>query len=326
MTQMRTLGPYSVSAIGLGCMPLSGMPPEKSWILDQRDAAIATIHAALDAGVTLLDTADIYAPTWNSMGHNETLVGEAFRTWNGSVDAKSRVVLATKGGITRAPEAGNWFGVAGRSADEHYFYRAAEASALRLGVSKIKLWQHHRLHHTMPYETQFENVMKLKAHGIVENIGLSNVNAEQLKRAIKIGGTPKQGGVISVQNEWSPRYRHGADVLALCEEYGIAFLPWSPLGGIGNSSILESDSYNGVSAMAKNKGVSIFALTIAWHLANSPVAIPIPGATKKESILDSLKGGEIALTSQELAALNSSLPKDLGPLHPELVDQPPFRD
>ena len=96
MTHTRTLGPYSVTAVGLGCMPLSGMPPEKRWILDQRDAAIATIHAALDAGVTLLDTADIYAPTWNSMGHNESLVGEAFRTWNGSVDAKSKVVLATK--------------------------------------------------------------------------------------------------------------------------------------------------------------------------------------------------------------------------------------
>jgi len=326
MTQTRTLGPYSVTAVGLGCMPLSGMPPEKSWILDQRDAAIATIHAALDAGVTLLDTADIYAPTWNSMGHNESLVGEAFRTWNGSVDAKSKVVLATKAGITRAPETGNWFGIAGRNADEHYFYRAAEASALRLGVSKIKLWQHHRLHHTMPYETQFENVMKLKAHGIVENIGLSNVNAEQLKRAIKIGGTPAQGGVISVQNEWSPRYRHGADVLSLCEEYGIAFLPWSPLGGIGNSAAVGSGKFDRFNQMAEAKGVSVFALTIAWHLANSPVVIPIPGATRKESILDSLKGADIVLSSEELTQLNGSLPQDLGPVGEELLDQPPFRD
>ena len=325
MTQMRTLGPYSVTAVGLGCMPLSGMPPEKSWILDQRDTAIATIHAALDAGVTLLDTADIYAPTWNSMGHNESLVGEAFRTWNASVDAKSKVVLATKGGITRAPEAGNWFGIAGRNADEHYFYRAAEASALRLGVSTIKLWQHHRLHHTMPYETQFENVLKLKAQGIVENIGLSNVNAEQLRRAIKIGGTPKEGGVISVQNEWSPRYRHGADVLALCEEYGIAFLPWSPLGGIGNPDAIGVGKFDGFAELARTKGVSVYALTIAWHLANSRVVIPIPGATRKESILDSLSGLQISLSDAELHQLNQSLPKDLGPVHHELLDQPPFR-
>ena len=168
--------------------------------------------------------------------------------------------------------------------------------------------------------------MILKALGIVENIGLSNVNAEQLKRAIKIGGTPAQGGVVSVQNEWSPRYRHGADVLALCEEYGIAFLPWSPLGGVGNASILESDSYSGFNTLAKSKGVSIFALTIAWHLANSPVVIPIPGATRKESILDSLKGADIVLSSEELTHLNGSLPQDLGPIHHELLDQPPFRD
>jgi aryl-alcohol dehydrogenase-like predicted oxidoreductase len=77
-------------------------------------------------------------------------------------------------------------------------------------LSTIKLWQHHRLNHFMPFEEQFENVMKLKAHGIVENIGVSNYNAEQLRRAIKIGGTPAQGGLVSVQNEWSPRSRNNA--------------------------------------------------------------------------------------------------------------------
>ena len=103
MTNTRKLGPYQVSAIGLGCMPMSGFPPEKAWILDKREQAISVIHAALDAGITLLDTADIYSPTWNTMGHNEHLVGEAFRTWNGSAEAKSKVVIATKGGITRGP-------------------------------------------------------------------------------------------------------------------------------------------------------------------------------------------------------------------------------
>lgn len=325
MTQTRALGPFQVSPIGLGCMPLSGFPPEKAWILDKRDEAIGIIHAALDAGITLLDTADIYAPTWNTIGHNERLVGEAFRTWNGSVDEKKKVVIATKGGITRA--IGNdWFGTSGHNADEHYFYRAAEASALKLGVEKIQLWQHHRLHHTMPYETQFENVMKLKAHGIVENVGVSNVNAQQLRRAIKIGGTPKQGGLISVQNQWSPRYRHGAEVLEICKENGIAFLPWSPLGGIGNPAAVGSGKYGAFDEMAKVKGLSPFALTIAWHLANSPVEIPIPGATRIESILDSLKGASVTLSADELSQLNASLTTDLGPIHEGLLDQPPFRD
>jgi aryl-alcohol dehydrogenase-like predicted oxidoreductase len=324
MTNTRKLGPYQVSAIGLGCMPMSGFPPEKAWILDKREQAISVIHAALDAGITLLDTADIYSPTWNTMGHNEHLVGEAFRTWSGSTDAKSKVVIATKGGITRGPGK-DWFGTGGRNAEEHYLYRAVEASAGKLGVEKIQLWQHHRLNHTMPYETQFENVMKLKAHGVVQNIGVSNVNAEQLRRAIKIGGTPGQGGLISVQNEWSPRYRHGAEVLEICKENGIAFLPWSPMGGIGNPGAVGTGKYNAFDELAKAKGVSAYAITIAWHLANSPVEIPIPGATRPESILDSFKGVSITLSADELAQLNSSLSTDLGPLHEELLNQPPFR-
>ncbi len=324
MTSTRTLGPYQIPAIGLGCMPLSGMPPSKSWILDQRDAALAVIHAALDAGVRLLDTSDIYAPTWNSMGHNEILVAEAVRTWSGTSAAKSEIIIATKGGITRAPEQGNWFGVSGRDASEHYLYRAVEASAAKMQLDKIKLWQHHRLNHHMPFEEQFENVMKLKAHGIVENIGVSNYNAEQLRRAIKIGGTPKEGGLISVQNEWSPRSRAWADVLEICEEYGIAFLPWSPLGGIDNSASLENAHFAAFEEVADRHNVSKFAIAIAWHLAGSPVSIPSPGATRIESILDSLTGLNVTLTNDELEFLNQSLPAN-PPLHEELVPQPPFR-
>ncbi len=325
MTSTRTLGPFQIPAIGLGCMPLSGMPPSKSWILDDRDAAIGVIHAALDAGVRLLDTSDIYAPTWNSMGHNEILVAEAVRSWKGSTSEKSEVVIATKGGITRAPEEGNWFGVSGRDASEHYLYRAVEASAAKMQLDKIKLWQHHRLNHFMPFEEQFENVMKLKEHGIVENIGVSNYNAEQLRRAIKIGGTPAEGGLISVQNEWSPRSRAWADVVEICEEFGIAFLPWSPLGGIDNSKSLENAPFDAFESIAQQRGLSKFAIAIAWHLAGSPVSIPIPGATRKESILDSLTGLSVTLTPDEMEFLNASLPAN-PPLHEELVPQPPFRD
>ena len=108
------------------------------------------------------------------MGHNEILVAEAVRSWSGDSKAKDEIVIATKGGITRGPEEGNWFGVSGRDASEHYLYRAVEASAAKMQVSRIKLWQHHRLNHFMPFEEQIENVMKLKAHGVVENIGVSN--------------------------------------------------------------------------------------------------------------------------------------------------------
>ena len=322
----RTIGSFEVTAVGLGCMPLSDMPPKEPSMLNDREGAIGVIHAALDFGVTLLDTADIYAPTWNTIGHNERLVGEAVRTWNGTPAQKAKLVLATKGGITRDKEEGNWFGISGRSADKHYFFRAVEASALRLGVEQIDVWQHHRLDHFMPYETQFENVLALKEHGYVKHIAVSNVSAEQLRRAIKIGGTPAQGGLVSVQNEFSPRYRNSQEVIDICAEHGIAYLPWSPLGGINKGSKdLSTDRFGSFKSIAQSKGVSPFALTIAWHLANFPTSIPIPSSTKAENILETLAGVNVEITTDELQELNKNLPES-SPIDGELLDQPPFRD
>lgn len=320
MLPQRTLGPWKVSAMGLGCMPLSGLPDTRAHMVADRPAAIAVIHAALDAGVTLLDTADIYAPSWKTFGHNERLVGEAFRSWSGSAEAKAKVVIATKGGITRGPGE-RW----GRAATKDYFLRAAEASALRLGVEKIQLWHHHRLDTSVPFETQFENILVLLERGIVEHIGVSNYNAEQLRRAIKIGGTPAQGGVISVQNQFSARYRRDVDVLDVCEENGIAFLPWSPLGGVGRSEVLGQGGFGAFDEVGKTKNASAYAIAIAWLLHRSSAIIPIPGATKISSVLDSLSGTVISLSADEMAMIDSSLPED-SPLDGELVDQPIFRD
>ena len=324
MTLTRTLGPYEVTAVGLGCMPLSMATDRNKWILEDREAAIGVIHAALDAGVQLLDTADIYAPAWNAMGHNEKIVGEAFRTWAGTPEQKSKVVIATKGGITRA-KGDNWWGIPGRNASKHYLYRAVEASAAKMGLSKIPLWQHHRLDPSITFEEQFENVLTLKDHGYVGAIGLSNVNAEQLRRAIKIGGTPAEGGVVSVQNEYSPRYRLWSEVIDICNEYGIAYLPWSPLGGGSNFQKIASGELGAFDRIAASKSVSPYALTIAWHLNQFPTSIPIPGASKAASILDSLTGASITLSADEIAELNASCPPD-GALQEELVDQPAFRD
>ncbi len=324
MTLTRTLGPYEVTAVGLGCMPLSMATDRNKWILEDREAAIGVIHAALDAGVQLLDTADIYAPAWNAMGHNEKIVGEAFRTWAGTPEQKSKVVIATKGGITRA-KGDNWWGIPGRNASKHYLYRAVEASAAKMGLSKIPLWQHHRLDPSITFEEQFENVLTLKDHGYVGAIGLSNVNAEQLRRAIKIGGTPAEGGVVSVQNEYSPRYRLWSEVIDICNEYGIAYLPWSPLGGGSNFQKIASGEARSLRSNRREKGVSPYALTIAWHLNQFPTSIPIPGASKAASILDSLTGASITLSADEIAELNASCPPD-GALQEELVDQPAFRD
>jgi aryl-alcohol dehydrogenase-like predicted oxidoreductase len=315
----RKIGPWEVTPIGLGCMPMSGLPHSRLNMLDNRSGAIDVMHKALDAGVQLLDTADIYAAYWNQFGHNEVLVGEAFRSWNGSAEAKSQVVIATKGGITRGPGE-TW----GRAATKDYFLRAAEASALRLGVDRIQLWQHHRLDPTISFEQQFENVLVLKERGLVEHIGVSNYNAEQLTKAIAIAGGGRDGGVVSVQNERSPRSRRDEDVLAICEKNNIAFLPWSPLGGVTRASELNESQYSAFKEIAEIKGVSTFAITIAWHLHSSSSIIPIPGATKVESILDSAKGIEVSLTSEEMAQIDACLPENPG-IPADLFAQPLYR-
>jgi aryl-alcohol dehydrogenase-like predicted oxidoreductase len=318
MIKQRKLGPYTVSAIGMGCMPLSFPHDRSPDLINQPDVAISVIHAALDAGVTLLDTADIYAPSWNTMGHNEILVGKALTSWSATPEQKSKVIITTKAGITRE-EDGSMFGKGGRNSSKHYLYRAVEASAYKLGLDKIPLWQHHRTDPEISFEEQFENVMGLKDHNYVAELGLSNVTAEMLRHAIKAGGTPEQGGIISVQNEYSPNYRHWADVIDICTEYGIAYLPWSPLGGGGNFKKIATGEIGAFKTMADSKGVSPYALTIAWHLHQFPTSIPIPGASKASSILDSLTGLDIELTDAEVAELNASCPTDT-PLNDELVD------
>lgn len=315
----RTLGPWEVSAMGLGCMPLSSDTPNRQEILSAPEGAVAVIHAALDAGVTLIDTADIYAPSWDTFGHNERIVGAAFSTWNGSPEAKSKVVIATKGGITRGPQE-SW----GLSSALDYLLRAVEASALRLGVEQIKLWQHHRLDPSMTFEDQFENVLALLQRGLIERIGVSNYSAKQLRRAVEMGGTPDQGGIISVQNQFSPRYRNEPEVMDVCEEFGIAYLPWSPLGGIGRAEGIATGESGAFAEVGESLGVSPYATAIAWLLKTSPMVIPIPGASKISSVKDSLTGLSVTLTDEEMSILNSSLP-DNEPLDEELLSQPPFR-
>lgn len=315
----RDLGPWQVSAMGLGCMPLSAMAPNRLEILNDPEGAIAVIHAALDAGVTLIDTADIYAPSWDAFGHNERLVGAAFSSWSGSAAEKSKVVIATKGGITRGPKE-SW----GLSSSLDYLLRAVEASALRLGLDRIKLWQHHRLDPTMVFEDQFENVLALLERGIIERIGVSNYNAEQLRRAVIMGGTPDQGGIISVQNQFNPRYRHEQDVMDVCEEFGIAYLPWSPFGGISRAEGIGAGEFGAFREVGISRGVSAYAITIAWLLQNSPTVIPIPGATRISSVQDSLVGLSIFLTQEEMSLLNSSLPPN-EPVDEHMGEPPPYR-
>jgi aryl-alcohol dehydrogenase-like predicted oxidoreductase len=283
----------------------------------RQESAIPAIHAALDAGVTLLDTADIYAPTWDAFGHNEIFVAEALRTWSGTKEQKDKVVIATKAGISRQPGE-RW----GRNGSLDYLLRAAEASAGRLGVEKIDLWQHHRLDPEIVFETQVANILALKERGIVDQIGVSNYDARQLEIAIKIAGGPDDGGIVSIQNEFSPRYRYDLDVLAVCEKYGIAYLPWSPLGGMNNKkAITDSDAFEEV---ANKHNVSKYAIALAWEIKTSPSVIPIPGATRTESILDCITALDVTLSNEDFEYLNANLPEQ-AEYSSELVPKPAHR-
>ena len=302
--KQHKLGNRQVSALGIGCMNVSWIWSNGAALdpVRRQESAIPAIHAALDAGVTLLDTADIYAPTWDAFGHNEVFVAEALRTWSGTKEQKNKVVIATKAGISRQPGE-RW----GRNGSLDYLLRAAEASAGRLGVEKIDLWQHHRLDPEIVFETQVANILALKERGIVDQIGVSNYDAKQLEIAIKIAGGPDDGGIVSIQNEFSPRYRYDLDVLAVCEKYGIAYLPWSPLGGMNNKkAITDSDAFEEV---ANKHNVSKYAIALAWEIKTSPIVIPIPGATRTESILDCITALDVTLSEDEFEYLKANLPE-----------------
>ena len=312
--KQHKLGNREVSAIGIGCMNPSWLGGTALDPVLRYESAIPALHAGLDAGITLLDTADIYAPTWDAMGHNELLVAEALRTWSGTKAQKDQVVIATKAGITRQPGE-KW----GRNASLDYLLRAAEASAGRLGVEKIALWQHHRLDPNIEFETQFENVLVLLQRGIVEQIGVSNYDARQLEIAIGIAG---KGVIASVQNEFSPRYRHDLDVLAICEANDIAFLPWSPLGGTRQKSEISGSS--AFEEMAVKYGASPFAIALAWEIKYSPSVLPIPGATRVESVLDCVSALDVDLSQADFEYLSNNLPEE-APVSAELSPKPKHR-
>ncbi|WBB66109.1 aldo/keto reductase [Micromonospora sp. WMMD812] len=282
--QSRRIGDVSVGAIGLGGMPMSieGRPDE--------ERSIRTIHAALDAGVTLIDTADAYHLHADEVGHNESLIARGLATYGGDT---SDVLIATKGGHLR-PGDGSWT----INGSPDYIRQACEASLKRLGVEAIGLYQHHRPDPRVPYAESVGAVRDLLDAGKIRMAGISNANPEQIREAQEILG----GRLVSVQNQFSPAFRSSEPELELCDQLGIAFLPWSPLGGIGRADQLGGHAA-AFATVAERHGVSPQRVCLAWHLAKSPVVIPIPGASRPETIIDSARSPELALTAEELASL-----------------------
>jgi aryl-alcohol dehydrogenase-like predicted oxidoreductase len=284
--QQRTIGGRSVSAIGLGGMPMSieGRP--------DAERSIATIHAAIDAGVTLIDTADAYHRDANEVGHNEELIARALREYGtGAGD----VLVATKGGHLR-PGDGSWT----LNGDPDYLKRAAKESARRLGVEAIGLYQFHRPDPQVPYADSVGALRELLDEGVILMAGISNADVAQIDEAREVLG----GRLVSVQNQFSPAFRSSQGELEHCAELGIAFLPWSPLGGIANAKELAG-RHRAFQEVADEVDASVYQVTLAWELALAPVVIPIPGASRPESIRDSAAAAELGLTSEQLARLSA---------------------
>jgi aryl-alcohol dehydrogenase-like predicted oxidoreductase len=283
----RRIGDTEVSTIGLGGMPMSieGRPDEAR--------SIATVRAALDAGITLIDTADAYHLEANEVGHNETLIAKALAGYGGDT---SSVLIATKGGHLR-PGDGSWT----LDGSPEHLRKACDASLARLGVDAIGLYQFHRPDPKVPYGESIGALAELLDAGKIRMAGISNANPAQITQANEILG----GRLVSVQNQYSPSFRSSEPEIELCDQMGIAFLPWAPFGGSNRAGDLGA-TFGAFAEVGRTHGVSPQQVCLAWMLARSPIVIPIPGASRPETIEDSAKAADLTLTAEELTKLNGA--------------------
>ncbi|RSM54216.1 aldo/keto reductase [Amycolatopsis sp. WAC 01376] len=317
----RRLGTLEVGAQGLGCMGMSEF-------YGQGDDAesIATIHRAIELGVTLIDTADMYG-----YGRNEELVGRAL------AGKRDQVVLATKFGIVRDEADPAKRGIRG---DEFYVRQQVEASLRRLNVDHIDLYYQHRVDPEVPIEETAGALSSLVEQGKIRHIGLSEAGPETIRRAHAVHP------VTAVQTEWSLWSRDiENEVVPVCRELGIGLVPYSPLGrGFLTGRFKSKEDFadgdfrqttqprfaegnlernlamvEALRALAEQKGVTAGQLALAWVQAQGEDVVPIPGTKRRKYLEENVASVGLKLTADDVAAIEEAVPADAvaGERYPE---------
>jgi len=268
-----------IPAIGFGGMPLSikGRPPEEQ--------GIRVIQAAIDAGMTLIDTADVYCLDDSDIGHNERLIAKAIRGREG-------VRVATKAGLRRPR--GAWV----NDGSPKRIREACEQSLRSLETEQIWLYQFHAPDPRVAFEKSVEAFAELHREGKFQWFGVSNVSVEQLEQANRI--LPVQ----SVQNRLNPYFRESIDVAQECAKRGVTFLAYSPVGGGRLAKKLPK--FEVLQDIATPRGASVHAVTIAWVRAQGETVVPIPAARTIEHATDSARAAELELTEEEIRRIDET--------------------
>jgi len=267
--------PITVHRLGFGAMRITGPgiwgdPPD-------RDTAIAVVRRAVELGVDLIDTADSYGPHVS-----EEIIREALHPYD-------HVLIATKGGLTRqGPD--QWAPV-GRP---EYLRQCVEMSLRRLGVDRIDLWQLHRIDPLVPAEDQFGEIKNLQEEGLIRHVGISEVTVAETQAA------QKQLEIVTVQNLYNLENRQSEALVDYCDEHGIGFIPWFPLGG--RSLVAEGGPLEG---LAKQVGATAGQVALAWLLQRSPVMLPIPGTGSLAHLEENCDAATVTLDDAALEALTA---------------------
>ncbi|MDB5170104.1 MAG: aldo/keto reductase [Candidatus Saccharibacteria bacterium] len=270
------VGNFHANRLGFGAMRITG---EGIWgEPDDREAAKAVLRRAVDLNVNFIDTADAYGPEVS-----ENLIAEALHPYDG-------IIIATKGGSTRSGP-GQW----GADGTPKHLREACEASLKRLRVERIDLYQLHRVDPKVPFRDSFATLLELQNEGKIRHIGLSNIEPEHFSAALEMGS------FVSVQNNYNVLNREHEDVLKLCEEHGIAFIPYFPMGGNRPGGVADQVLQD----IATKHSVSTHQVALAWLLAHSPVILPIPGTSSLEHLEDNIAAASLKLDSNDIQQLDN---------------------